>query len=222
MQETEKVLVEAHPSVAIVYSKSNPLNLLMSVYDERYRGGKGPYPLAANLIGGNPDIRHNDKSPLEVLVREIQEEFNPDFQKQHPHTNQFNQEVVWAPAEDIGFIQRHILGSLTPLQDFYVQAQEFGPGTASYSAIYSAFVSGISKQAFDMAKSNLADGKTLTTEGLSGVFTLEQLEQDPRGEFATAHASAPIINYFLNSGIPIQNKFKQHLLETQEIIFKNT
>jgi len=202
MQQPEKVLVEAHPSVAIVYCATNPLNLLMAVYDEGYRGGKGPYPLAANLIGGNPDIKHNDKSPLEVLVREVEEEFDPNFQKQHPHTNQFNQEVVWAHPNDIGFIQRHILGNLAPLQDFYVQAQEFGLGTASYSAIYSAFLSGISKHAFDIARSNLANGKTLTTEGLSGIFSLVQLEQDPREEFATAHATAPIINYFLNSGIP--------------------
>mgnify|MGYP003993155329 CR=1 FL=1 len=74
-----KPIIDAHPSLVIA-TNSLKNKLLLSVYDSGYRGGEGPYPLSANVIGGNPDIEYDEKGPRQVLEREIIEEFDPNFQ----------------------------------------------------------------------------------------------------------------------------------------------
>ena len=133
-----KPIIDAHPSLVIA-TNSLKNKLLLSVYDSGYRGGEGPYPLSANVIGGNPDIEYDEKGPRQVLEREIIEEFDPNFQLKNPKTNQFNQRVAWANPKDIESIRNNLLEGLFPLSDFYVQAKPFAEGTAEYEAIFSYF-----------------------------------------------------------------------------------
>jgi len=77
-----------------------------------------------------------------------------------------------------------------------------GEGTASYVGIYSYFDSEISERAMKIAVSNLRRQKSLTPEGLTGVFTLKELEKDTRGKLSTAHMTAPVLNYKFGIKIP--------------------
>jgi hypothetical protein len=202
----EKRIVEGQPSLVIAYCIQSG-KLLTAVYDSGYRKGKGPYPLTSNIIGGNPERGLVQKCPKDVLVREIKEEYDPLFQREHPLTNQFGQKVAWANPEDIALIQKELLQDLTPFQDFYVESTSFGEGTASYQGIYSYFFSDISAEAIKVAESNLRRQKCLTPEGLTGVFTLEELESDSRGQFSTAHITAPVLNYRFGTNIPFPSEF---------------
>ena len=205
-----KPVIEAHPALVIVYNTSKFPRLLLSIYDAGYRGGKGPYPFAANVIGGNPDIKEKDNSSLEVLTREVKEEFNPDYQIDNPKTNIFKQRVLWAKPRDIKLVRDNILTNLKPFKDFYVQAKPFAEGTAEYNALFSYFFSEISEETLGIVESNLRRQKTLTTEGLVGIFSLGELENDPRGQLTTAHATAPVLNYAFGSSIlhPSEIKIK--------------
>lgn len=191
---TNKPIIEAHPALVIAHCISNS-KLLMAVYDSGYRKGKGPYPFAANCIGGNPG--RGEKNPLEVIKNEINEEYDPDRQGiNHDKPNVFGQKVLWAAPGDIKLVRDSLIKGLKPYQDFLVNAQSWGEGTATYQAIYSYFQSNLSPDVIECAESNLRRQKTLSSEGLTGVFTLEELANDSRGELATAHATAHVLNYF--------------------------
>ena len=202
----EKKLVEVHPSLTIVQDSQK--RFLMSVYDSGYRKGKGPYPLTANVIGGNPDINEDDKSPEEVLIREVKEEFDSDYQIKNPQTNVFGQRVSWAPQKEIAYIRDAILDSIQPFQDFYVRAESFCEGTSTYQGLYSYFKSLVPEKVIDLAISNIRRHKSLVTEGLVGVFTLGELESDSRKELTTAHMTAPALNQLFDADIPYPPQLK--------------
>ncbi len=202
----EKRIIEAQPSLVIAYCEKGN-KVLTSVYDAGYRKGKSPYVLTPNIIGGNPDLKYVKNGPLEVLVREINEEFDPEFQIEHPDTNQFRQRVAWATPEDIGVVRNALFEGIEPYQDFFVDAQSFREGTATYKAIYSYFFSNISPEVIDVVESNLRRQKSLSPEGLVGVFTLEELEKDPRGMFGTAHITAPALNHCFETNIPYPEEY---------------
>src|SRR3989338_703652 len=75
-------------------------------------------------------------------------------------------------------------------------------GNSPYQAIYSLYFAEISRELIETAERNIRDKKNLPTEGLFGVFTLEQLANSPRREFSTAHATAHILNWRFGSNIP--------------------
>ena len=191
-------IIEAHPALTIAYCPENK-KLLLAVYDAGYRGGKGPYPTKPNCIGGNPPPGNN---PLEVLVREISEEYKPEFQIKNPRTNKFGQTVNWATPKDISLVRDGLLHNLQPFQDFLVDSISFGEGTVTYSAIYSYFHNQISKEVIECVESNLRRQKTLTPEGLTGVYTIDELVNDARGKFSTAHITAHALNKYFDSNIP--------------------
>lgn len=197
----EKKLVQAHPSLVIAYC-SKLGKVLTAVYSSSYRRGKGPYPLSANLIGGNPDINNREKAPIDVLIREISEEYNPDFQKNNPDTNEFGERVAWATPEDILAVRDSLLKNLEYYQDFYAEAEHFMEGTASYKGLGSCWYSEIPQEVIELVEANLRRQKTLTPEGLTGVFTLDELVNDPRGKLSTAHFTAPVLNYRFGINIP--------------------
>jgi hypothetical protein len=205
-----KPIIVAQPSLVISYCKEDSTKLLLSVYDAGYRGGKGPYPMTPNCIGGNPDIEHDEIGPLQVLEREIAEEFDPDYQREHPETNIFNQRVNWASPQNIGFVRDNLLQDLAPWQDFVVNAESFGKGTQTYQAIYSYFVSELPESVFRVVESNLRRQKAIVTEGLVGVFTLDELVYDSRKELSTAHNTAPALNLFFGVDIPYPTQIQSH------------
>lgn len=190
---TEKRKLDAHPSVLIAYSAEAD-KLLMSVYDEGYP--RKAYRLSANLIGGNPEA--GDSSPENVLIKEISEEFNPN----HTAEKKFVGLVAWARQEDIRLIRSKLLAELEPFQDFFVVGGEIPGGNKPYMGVYSTFIARISGGVIELAERNIKDRKNLTTEGLVGVFSIGELAKHLKGEFSTAHATAPILNYRFGSSIP--------------------
>jgi len=195
-----KQTLDAHPALTIAYCSEND-KLLLAVYDAGYKRGKGPYPLAANCIGGNPPPGN---SPEEVLIREIKEEYDPDApgpNKENPAA--FDEKVAWANPGDIKLVSDALLSGLSRYQDIFVQSTSFGEGTDSYQAIYSYFQNEIPQNVMECAESNLRRQLRLCSEGLTGVFTLEELANDSRGDLTTAHITAHILNYrFPNANIP--------------------
>ena len=200
-----KRILEAHPCVTIAHNEESG-KLLMAVYDEGYP--QEPYRLSANNIGGNPSPE--DGSPFGTDHREISEEFDPE----HPPKVKFGETGIWAPKEDIALIQGALLGNLTPYQDFYVDATEFGGNTHTYTAVYSVFSSLIDQETMACAERNVREGKRLVTEGLSGVFTLDQLVNSEKGKHSTAHATAPILNEYFGIEIPFPTELKAETIGT--------
>jgi len=190
-----KPTLDAHPSVTIAHCPENG-KLLMAVYDAGYK--QVSYRFSANNIGGNPSPE--DGSPINVLFKEINEEYNPN----HGEKTQFGETVLWAPREDISLIRDRLIDRVVPYQDFLVNAVQFPNDntTATYTAIFSAFYSEISEEAIETAESNLRRVRRLSPEGLTGVFTLDELANDlMKGNLSTAHATPPILNHFFNTNI---------------------
>lgn len=193
-----KQRLDAHPSVVIAYSPKVE-KLLMSVYDEGYP--RKAYRLSANNIGGNPEPY--DISPENTLIKEIAEEFNPNHQEEKQHVGR----VLWANEEDIRSVRNNLVAKLMPLQDFLaVQKEIIDGGNKPYVAIYSAFYTEIPEQVINSIDIGLKNNQNFVTEGLIGVFSLNELEDNPRGEFSTAHLTAHILNWKFGSKIlhPIQ------------------
>ena len=202
-----KRIVENHASLVIAHNLTKD-KFLFSVYDSTYNKGIGPYPLTASIIGGDAEIEENGKSPLEVILREVNEEFDPDFQNEHPSTNDYGQRVAWANSGDIRLVKDDLIEGINPLMDFYVQAEHFSEGTFVYKGIFSYFSTILTEKTFDIINSNLRRQKSLVTEGLVGIFSLSELENDPRGPFSTAHPTAPVLNYLFNTAIPYPEQIK--------------
>lgn len=195
-----KTTLDAHPSVTIAYCKNK---LLMAVYDGSYP--QVSYRFSANNIGGNPG--KEDYSPKDTVKREISEEFDP----LHGELTKFKERVLWAKKEDINLIKHGLIDKLIPYQDFLVNTTQlsYDKTTHTYTAIYSTFIAEVSPDVIECAEANLRRIRRFTTEGLSGVFTLEELTYDPvKKELSTAHGSAPILNHFFYSKIPHPSEIK--------------
>jgi len=187
----EKPILKYHPSLLIV-QKEKTNELLMSIYDNTYP--LITYRNSANLIGGNPSFK--DKNPKEVLLREISEELNIDSE------NIKN----FAPKEDIKIIRESILSGIIPFSDFFFQVDDILGGRKGYNAIGSVFYSKINNKIFKIVKKNLNQEREITTEGMIGIFNLEQLIKG--GKFSTAHLTAPILNEFFKVSIPYPKEIK--------------
>jgi hypothetical protein len=195
-----KKILDAHPSVTIAYCNNG--KLLMSVYDAGYP--QVSYRFSANNIGGNPSKK--DVSPAATLIREVSEEFSPE----HKEKTNFNETVLWAEKSDIELIRKSLIKSVL-YQDFLVNVKQLPNDTTTKSgyAIFSAFEVEIPIEVMEIAESNIRRCRRLCTEGLTGVFTLDELANDPiKGNLSTAHATAPILNDFFNSKIPYPSEIK--------------
>ena len=189
-----KTKLDAHPSVVVVHNLETH-KFLFSVYDNGYP--KKAYRLSANLIGGNPES--HDTSPETTLIREICEEIDPN----HLEEKKFVGKVKWANNETIRRVRNGIFADFIPFQDFLVtQDGVIEGGNKPYTAIYSAFYSGIDSNALVHIENAITRDLTMTTEGSLRVCTLEDLAKSERGEFSTAHATAPILKHMFDYKIP--------------------
>ena len=194
--------VNEHPSVVIAYSEDVG-KLLLSIYDCTYP--HRAYRCAANNIGGNPgsddgNSIESDQSPIDVLRREIKEEFNPDHGGKKIHWGL----VDWAEKDDIELLRDSLLTNIEPHSDFYFEIGTFPDGpTKLIKGICSVFSTSISEQVILCVERN-GRGKHyrhLSTEGLVDTFTLDELVKSPKGNAATAYATAPILNHRFESRI---------------------
>ncbi len=174
--------VDAHPSVLIAESEKKN-EFLFSMYDNTYP--RIAYRGALNLIGGNPT---KDFSPLETLVREVNEEFDPEEVK-NPGNGK-----IFAPFEDINLINNSLLLKAEPFADFYIRVLKEIPGASKpYSAIFSAYITKIPQEVFEMARQHIKDGKKIVTEGLLGISNIECLK---KGRI-TAHGTPFVLGTYL-------------------------
>lgn len=197
----EKKLVAFHPSVTIAHciEGNQRGKLLLAVYDAGYR--MKAYIGSANPIGGNPSNVKGDKSTQDTIHREVSEEYNPDFQGPEHNALVFGQKVDWASPRDIELVRNSLLARIQPWKDFYVRfSQQIKKddklGDCAGDWLYSVFYSQISSDAVECAQENISRNKTLSNEGFVGIFTLDDLVKSELGEFAVAHAAAPMINLF--------------------------
>lgn len=189
-----KIKLDAHASVVVAHCIESG-KLVFNVYDDGYP--VTAYRGSANNIGGNPEA--GDKDPENVLIREACEEFDPNHAEEKQHVGK----VVWASEQDIRIIRNGLLARLEPMQDFLATQQGIiEGGNKPYTAIYSAFYTAVSPEVIELVEKNIRDGRNIPTEGLVGVFTLEQLANHKRGEFSTAHLTAQILNWKFQTGIP--------------------
>ncbi len=189
-----KERLDCHPSVVVAYSAMEK-KFLMSIYDEGYP--RKAYRLSANNIGGNPEAE--DRIPENLLLKEIAEEFDPNHSEEKQHVGK----VLWAPDYHIRFIRNGLMAKVQPLQDFLVRQPEvIEGGNKPYQGIYSVFHTTLCGDVIEMIEDGLSKQYNFTTEGLLGVFSLEDLEESPRGEFSTAHITAHILNWKYGSKIP--------------------
>ena len=196
-------ILEAHPSVVIAHCPVRN-RLLMAVYDAGYP--QVSYRFSANNIGGNPGPR--DGNPKNVLLREIHEEYNPN----HGEKTEFGETVLWAPSEEIFLVNQALTRQAVPYQDFFVKAVQL-PGDPTTKncggAIFSTFYSQVGEDIIEIVESNLRRCRRLSCEGLTGIFSIDELANDPvRGNLSTAHATAPILNHYFNSRIPFPSELR--------------
>jgi hypothetical protein len=196
--------IDFHPSTVVVWSPETE-KLLMAKYDEGYK-----FPVfrgSANNIGGNPNPRDfQELGPQNVLTREVTEEYDP----LHPNGHSFlkEEDIVWASPEDIAAIRNAIVFNALSVQDFWAIQYHIEGADKPYVAIYSGFRSDVSGEVIEIAERNIKNGKQLSTEGFTGVFSIDDLVNSERGEFSTAHISGPMINFMIGSDIPHSSAFE--------------
>ena len=228
-----EMIVDAHPSVAIIKSKETE-EFLFSRYDETYP--VLPYRLASNTIGGNPK---NDRSPFSTWEREISEEFN----NQPPKGEELRDKTsLFAPLEDILKIRNAILENARAYADFYFttpglsmdeylngigrelskdevlsklsqkkrkEVEETGMITRPGAAIFSVFYSIIPAEEIERSKFYLNKGQRLSTEGGNRILTHDQLVNGIDGEieknkaYLTAHCTPFIMQDFFGLNKPL-------------------
>ena len=92
------------------------------------------------------------------------------------------------------------------------------PGTLPLSRFYSE----IKPEVIEAVEANLRRCRRLSTEGLTGVFTIDELTNDPvKGNLSTAHATAPILNHYFGSRIPFPRQLTSEAISKVRLSFKN-
>lgn len=211
----KKITIDAHPSVVIAHCEKAK-KLLMAVYDGGYP--QVSYRFSANNIGGNPIP--DDGSPINVLLTEVKDEYNP----KHGEKTKFGEKVLWSPPEHINLVRGALIKRVVPYQDFLVRAVQLpsDPTTQSYDAVFSVFYSQINQEVIEIVESDLRRSRRLCTEGLTGIFTIDELTNDSvRGALSTAHATAPILNHYFGSNIPFPTELKAEAIGDVRASFRD-
>lgn len=198
------MIINFHPSLVIIESEKTN-ELLMGVYDQTYplmvfRG-------SVNLMGGNPNP--NDKGPLEVLLRELNEELASN----HGEKDKF------ASKEDIKAIRLSITQKIVPFKDFFFKIKKIPGGRETHTTIGSVFYSNINQNAFEIARENLSRNKKIVSEGGLSIQTLDGLAK--KGKFYAAHLTAPILNEYYGVKIPFPEEVHTRVLVEPKETFED-
>jgi len=182
----EKTKLDYHPSSVIALRKETG-EVLMGVYTEGYHSKI--YIGSANLLGGNPT--KEDKSPLEVLTREINEEFA------NPPANRGN---IWTKAQNIKEI-RMALQHNQPYADFFFEITKMGGVKHTpCRGICSVFISYIPQEIFEKIRISILNGEKIMSEGAAGIFSINDLIKG--GIYSTAIVTPPILSEYFGVEIP--------------------
>lgn len=178
--------------------------LLVGIYDETYptkcfRG-------SINLIGGNHE--KEDKSPLEILLREINQELSSD--QEYINNKEASLRYIigeWTPPQkiksfaserDISLIKNEIISNIESYKDYLCSFLSFEKRD-EFGSLASVFISKIKQEIFELARRNLNEGKSIKNEGLAAICTFEDLKE---GRLLCAWASPCILSDYKNIVIP--------------------
>lgn len=195
--------VNHHSSVVIIESEKTS-EFLFSVYDNTYpmtcfRG-------AINLIGGNYEA--GDKSPLDILCREIKQELSTN--QNYTDNKETNLSKVMGMREKpqkiklfadkrvIARIREEVISSAIPYKDYLLNFPSF-EGRKQFDALTSVFISVIRQNIFELARKNLAEGKSIKNEGLAVICSIEDII---KGRFFGAWATPCILADYKNVILP--------------------
>lgn len=177
-----KEKVDFHPSVVIV-TNSEQEDLFCSKYDDSYPIWL--YRNTYNLIGGNPR-KDMDRSPKDVFLREIREEFDP--------SNKYltGDPMKWALPEDIEAIRNGIL-TAEAVGDFYIWMPDLKSigGRPEHTVILSTYQADVPTETLGLVRKNLEDRKRIITEGYAGITTKNNLVD---GKNKLAHSISSLLS----------------------------
>jgi hypothetical protein len=187
----------------------------------------------ANLTGGNPSfyresnpqeiilsgLEGHDLNPRVTLMRELDEEFDPDPKNHKIHGKEessvgkgLDSDLIM-PAHDLLQIKREVLRGPAFFLDLLIQMPKLGGGRPAHNSIASVFYSVISDLSMDIVQRNFYTGrKRVLTEG-EGVPAVGKIDdlvrgyvQNPflgeGGRSPLAHLTAPILSAFTRKTIP--------------------
>ncbi|MDO8509326.1 MAG: hypothetical protein Q7S27_06625 [Nanoarchaeota archaeon] len=206
----EKIEIGGHPSTMFIRCDKNPNLVILGGYDGGYP--RIIYASAPNLLGGNPEQADKVRGPYDVLKREVEEEIsrgsNDKDWKGRP--------IQWANDADIKLIRDSILENTSSYGDYLVvqdgimgkrrdtnEKVRLGDLGTYINSVYKA---SIGQDVLECIQDNINAGKRFYTEGFVGIHNMKQLEA--AGEFSTAHATAPILNYYFGTNIPSPPEIK--------------
>lgn len=195
-----------HCAACVLIESEGTGEVLSNIYDNTYpikiyRGN-------LNLLGGGKDLL--DISPSYVIRREIDEEFSPEKNtkldvayKRVLKNKDYNlpQMRKSASKEDISLIKSQILNGMVPFQDFIITIpdSEKDLKLKYRDILFNIFYSKLSKDAFNLIRRNLEEGRSLVNDGH---LTITPLEGIISGNILTAWATGKALEAYFNESIP--------------------
>ncbi len=195
--------IRHHVGVVIIEAEKTG-EFLVSRYDETYptkcfRG-------AINLIGGNHEKK--DKSPLEILLREINQELSSNQEYINDRKASLKDVIGdWQPPQeiksfasegDILLIKNEIISNIVPYRDYLCSFPSFEK-RAEFDALQSVFVSKIKQNIFELVRRNLNEDKNIKNEGFATICNLKDIRE---GRILCAWAVPCILSDYKNVVIP--------------------
>ncbi len=195
-----------HFSVIVVRPSSSG-DLLLGIYDNTYP--LEIYRNRVNFFGGNQ--HPEDQSPLEIIQREIREEFVINSIRENKIESVI--ELVtgrglgaqapkkFAPLEDIQNIRDALLSTCTPYKDFLINAphKHIPRNIPHFLTICSSYEATLDNAIFECARKNLANGKAIKSEGFATVVSVDDIVS---GKVLSAGGSPVILADYLQKDIP--------------------
>lgn len=205
-----KVKIHRWAGVGIIQNSANKDEFLFNQYDKTYK--KKIYFGRVNLLGGN--YEKTDKSPLDIFLREIREEFSWPIGLKNFRN--------FAAKKDINKIREEIIKKTVPYNDFFLKIPPIrdldGKIWHTGNVIISVFLSQLSQETFNVAKKNLYSNRNLVNEGMAKIITLNELIS---GKFVGAAITPQVMTYFTKRKIPDPEKLKMTCLGKPRASFSN-
>lgn len=205
-----KVKIRRWAGVGIIQNSVNKDEFLFNQYDKTYK--KKIYHGRVNLFGGN--YEKADKSPLDIFLREIREEFSWPIGSKNFRN--------FAAKKDINKIRKEIIRETVPYNDFFCKIPPMkdlnGKIWHTGNVIISVFLSQLSQETFDIAKKNLYSNKNLVNEGMAKIITLDELIS---GKIVGTAITSQVMTYFTKREIPDPEKLKITCLGKPRASFSN-
>ena len=197
-----KTKINNHASIVLVYNRDE---ILSNIYD-------GTYPREVwrgkiNLLGGGQ--AKGDKSPRQLLERELNEEFKiEELKERRDYDENFSKLVgegsgapivpKFASASDINFVKKEIFDNLRAYKDYLANFPAYKDKPA-FNVIFSVYISEVSHDVISCVKRNIAESKSLVSEGLLKITSFEDITA---GLVSSAWIAGQVIEDIFKISVP--------------------